>query len=44
MCYKDAVFDPSSSLYRIFAVLKSIKIFVWLNYKLYAHNSEIEEQ
>jgi len=31
-----------NELYRIFAVWKSI-IFVWLNYKLYAHSSEIEE-
>jgi len=43
MCYKDALFDPSSSMYTIFAVLKSI-IFVWLDYKLYAHSSEIEER
>jgi hypothetical protein len=43
MCYKDAVFDPLLSLYRIFAVLKSVKIFVWLDYTLHAHSGEIEE-
>jgi hypothetical protein len=31
---KDALFDLSASMSRIFAILKSVEMFVLLNYKL----------